>query len=132
MTLTLQREPAHDGAIFGVLSIDGARFCDTLEGAGTVFSPKRYRVVITPSLRFKTLLPLLENVPWRTGIRVHSGNTIADTDGCVLVGQRRGTLHGQPAVLDSRAALAAFQLRLADALRVGPVWIDVLNPKVTA
>mgnify|MGYP003352516210 CR=1 FL=1 len=127
MTLTLEREPATGGAIFGRLAIDGVFQCWTLEGTATVFPAGRYRVVITPSLRFKMLLPLLENVPGRMGVRLHAGNSAADTSGCVLLGQRRGTLDGQPAVLESRAALAAFQPRLAAALRIGPVLIDVTS-----
>ena len=45
-----------------------------------------YNVVITMSNRFKKPLPLLENVPNFSGIRIHSGNTSADSDGCLLTG----------------------------------------------
>lgn len=45
-----------------------------------------YNVVVTMSNRFKTKLPLLENVEGFTGIRIHSGNSSANTEGCILVG----------------------------------------------
>ena len=59
----------------------------------------RYSVVITQSPRFKEWLPLLLNVPLFEGIRIHAGNTVADTAGCILVGRNQEV--GQ--VLDSRA-----------------------------
>lgn len=48
----------------------------------------------------------------RTAILIHSGNTTADTEGCVLVGLRHARLDGQPSVLESRAALDQLRARL--------------------
>jgi hypothetical protein len=46
----------------------------------------RYRVDFTWSGRFNRQLPILVNVPLFSGIRIHSGNTAEDTDGCPLPG----------------------------------------------
>ncbi len=77
--------------------------CDTLEptwrdykhGAQKIMGisaiPEgRYAVVITWSPRMKQWLPLLLGVPMFSGIRIHAGNTAADTAGCILVGENLG------------------------------------------
>lgn len=48
-----------------------------------------YRVHITFSNRFQKPLPLVEQVPGFEGIRIHPGNTDADTEGCLLPGNIR-------------------------------------------
>jgi hypothetical protein len=43
-----------------------------------------YQIVLTMSNRFKRILPLLVGVKGYEGIRIHTGNTAADTHGCLL------------------------------------------------
>lgn len=66
-------------------------FCHTLEpprsGVDHPCIPAgRYKVVMYNSPKFKALRPLICDVPGRSGILIHEGNTAKDTLGCVLVG----------------------------------------------
>ena len=45
-----------------------------------------YKVSVTFSNRFQTKLPLLNDVDGYTGVRIHSGNSSKNTEGCILVG----------------------------------------------
>jgi Steigviridae/Suoliviridae L,D-carboxypeptidase/transpeptidase len=110
----------------GTLSIDGANECFTLEDRvrpqGAPKVPKQtaipfgtYNVVVTPSQRFKRDLPLLENVPDFTGVRIHPGNTAEDTEGCILVGRAKWHDH----VSESKLAFEALFKKIKDALARG-------------
>lgn len=104
----------------GKLYIDGVYFCDTLEDtvrpAGVKIAGKTaipagtYRVKKTMSPRFKKVLPEILNVPNYTGVRIHAGNTAADTEGCVLLGFN----HTKGAVLDSANTVARFMTTTPD------------------
>ena len=45
-----------------------------------------YRVVIDHSDHFNKELPHILDVPGYTGVRIHTGNSDKDTEGCLLVG----------------------------------------------
>lgn len=47
-----------------------------------------YTVRLSYSNRFKRILPELVDVPHFLGIRLHSGNSSKDTEGCILVGTK--------------------------------------------
>jgi hypothetical protein len=44
-----------------------------------------YHVAVTQSPKFKRLLPIVQNVPSRTGIRFHRGTKPEHSTGCILV-----------------------------------------------
>jgi hypothetical protein len=52
---------------------------------------------------------IVENVPGRSAILLHWGNTEKDTQGCILLGNRLGELNGQPAVLESKRCFDRFR-----------------------
>ncbi len=97
MQITIKRLYKTDTSTIGELFINGIFECFTLEDVErpvkikneTAIPKGTYKVIINQSNRFKRLLPLLLNVPNFEGIRIHSGNSNHDTEGCILVGQTR-------------------------------------------
>ena len=59
--------------------------CDTLENADYLVPALIYKVAVTQSPRFKRLLPILQQVPGRSGIRIHRGTKPEHSLGCILV-----------------------------------------------
>lgn len=124
MMLTIYRSAPQDGAIIGRLAIDGVFTCYTLEGVDVAIPLGTYRVAITFSQRFQRDMPELLGVPGRTGIRIHPGNTDADTHGCILVGQTRGIA----SVQNSRLAFNALFERLQS--ETAPITIALTHPEM--
>ncbi|MBQ1858762.1 MAG: hypothetical protein II605_01400 [Paludibacteraceae bacterium] len=59
--------------------------CDTLENADHLVPALIYNVQVTQSPKFKRLLPILCQVPGRSGIRFHRGTKPEHSKGCILV-----------------------------------------------
>ena len=107
MEINVLRDTLTNESSVGTMWIEGKEVFKTLEDTDVGMSladPKswprkikhktaipvgRYEVTITFSQRFKRPLPLLMSVPAFEGIRIHRGNTAADTSGCILVGATR-------------------------------------------
>jgi len=59
--------------------------CDTLENADKLVPALVYRLAVTYSPRFKRIMPILQSVPGRAGIRIHRGTIPEHSSGCLLV-----------------------------------------------
>jgi hypothetical protein len=59
--------------------------CDTLENADYLVPALIYKIQVTQSPKFKRLLPLLSQVPNRSGIRFHRGSLPEHSKGCILI-----------------------------------------------
>lgn len=103
MTLTLLRQNKTEHYTEGQMYLGEKKLCDTLEDKVRVIRNRQdkvigytaipegtYNVTWTYSPKFHRNLPLIEQVPWFSGIRIHAGNTAEDTSGCVLVGKKDG------------------------------------------
>lgn len=93
----------------GKFYIDGVYFCDTIEDTDrglddgmseaeikqkkvkgeTAIPTGTYPVYITWSPKYQKPMPLLERVKGYSGIRIHSGNTAKNTEGCLIVGKNK-------------------------------------------
>lgn len=107
MRLTLIRIANRPTYCIGKLYIDGKYFCDTIEDTDrglkdemsveeilklkvkgeTAIPTGIYHVFLTYSPKYKKQMPLIDNVKGYSGIRIHSGNTAKDTEGCLIVGK---------------------------------------------
>jgi hypothetical protein len=89
--LTLVRDIKSDKAILGKLYLNGGIVCYTLENAAKAIPCGVYLVQNSKSPKFKRELPLVysSKVPANRGIRIHVGNTVASSSGCILVGMGR-------------------------------------------
>jgi hypothetical protein len=100
MKLRLERNKRSSCFTEGKLYLNGKYFCDTIEDrvrptgekvfGQTAIPEGCYELVVNNSARFKKLMPLLLDVPNFRGIRIHSGNTADDSEGCILVGVKVG------------------------------------------
>ena len=95
----LIRQPADGKAVRGTLYQTEHRYsgsageykeyltpiCDTLENADHLVPALIYKVQVSKSPKFQRLLPLLEQVPGRSGIRFHRGTKPEHSKGCILV-----------------------------------------------
>ena len=109
MNIILDRIAKKSKYTIGKLYINGEYFCDTIEDTDrgltqtmtdaqikskkvygqTAIPTGTYKVIISYSNKFKRQMPLLLNVPGFLGIRIHSGNTEKDTEGCLIVGKNK-------------------------------------------
>lgn len=142
MLIEVKRGPSADGCTLGKMSVDGVFQCFTLEDVvrevpgqpvaqwkvqnQTAIPFGTYAVIVDHSQHFNKDLPLLLNVPGFEGVRIHSGNTAADTEGCILVGSRQGTSD----VEASRLAFDALFPKIQAALdRKEPVKISIIEDR---
>ena len=142
--LRVVRELSVDGTTMGALYLNGHWQCWTVEDeirederpvaewkiAGKTAIPAgRYGLRLSMSNRFKRVLPELLEVPGFTGVRIHAGNTIEDTEGCLLVGRTRS--NGR--IVESRQAFEALFGRLQAATAASDtIMIDMENPPSVA
>ncbi len=87
-TVTLKRQSKKGKAVNGNITFPiGERSFTypTLENADFIIPAGTYPLNRTWSPKFKKLLPIIEDVPERDGIRIHMGTKPEHSTGCVLV-----------------------------------------------
>lgn len=89
--MILIRDSIVGDAVLGSLYVGGVKVSDTLENKAKLIPCGEYNLNVSKSQRFCRMLPLVYNdkVPMHRGIRIHVGNSVKDTTGCILVGLGR-------------------------------------------
>lgn len=117
MELMLNRDPPTEDSILSTLFFNDQFFMYGLENLADAIPTGRYQVVVNKSSRSAqgklwspkdNLLPELVDVPGRSGIRIHAGDTFEDVEGCIAVGLRRDA----DDLTNSRTALSILMVKL--------------------
>ena len=147
MYIRLIRNKPRGNAIFGRLYVDSlmqgehhqyALATDTLEHYQYAIPAGCYRLRITQSAKFGELLPILDgvygfarsNMPMRqrVGIRIHAGNIIQHSTGCILVGTADTP---NQRLVSSRKALNQLRDYLLNYQKQNPheeIYIEISEP----
>ena len=128
--LRLVRVSEYDGATLGVLCIDHVPEFVTLEDAWrdnerqiSCIPVGRYTIKPRVSPKFGNTWQVMD-VPERSHILFHAGNTHKDTHGCILLGLQFGRLGNETAILASRSAFLQFLQKMSDVKEAQLIVID--------
>jgi hypothetical protein len=135
MDLRLQRIVFTPQSTIGELYVNNDKLCYTLELPikdalpGSAIPPGMYPVTNRFSPRFGRNVPHIDDIPNRSDILIHYGNTAKDTNGCILVG-----MTAQPDFIgESRNAFEKLFSLFTLALSVGElVMLEVIGGEVLA
>lgn len=131
MKIKILRSSLWNDYTLGQMFINERYFCDTLEPPvrelkipnETAIPYGRYQVLVTHSPKFGRPLPLIKNVPKFEGVRIHRGNSVKDTSGCILVGE----WDGNKSLVRSIAAEVAVTMKIEEAQRSGEDIILIIE-----
>lgn len=119
MKVTLRRISEREDATLGVLFFDDIPRLVTLEPPWrnnernvSRIPAGEYEMAVTTSPRFGKTWKI-KNVPERSAILFHAGNTVKDTQGCVLVGNRYGVTMGPSRISESIDGMGWFHTFLS-------------------
>ena len=141
MELELTRSVKTNKSTIGELTVNGVFECFILEDKDrglrkdmpiselivmkiktrTAIPTGRYEIVVSFSDKFQKMLPLLLDVPAFDGIRIHPGNTDANTEGCLLPGKTKSP----DMIGSSRVAFTALFDKIKAALQREKIFITV-------
>jgi hypothetical protein len=123
MRVQLRRVVKSDAGTFGVVSVGTFQsysgecpWRDNAPGLSCI-PPGLYKAAWAPSPRLKRNTYRVLEVPGRSGVLIHSANYMGDSTrglrcqllGCIALGEKRGSMDGQPALLLSHPAVSRFE-----------------------
>lgn len=95
----------------GQVSVDGSPLCFCLEPTALMIPTGIYPVKLSWSPRFERNTPHLD-VPGRSEIEMHGGNVATDSEGCILVAEKRISDYS---IYESEPATTAIENMLSQA-----------------
>lgn len=120
MRLTLTRCVSSENGTFGILSMGDDPLVVTCEDSWndnktsiSCIPTGAYECSKFSGTKFHDVWEV-KNVPNRTTILIHAGNTINDTHGCILVGRAFSKIGNLSSVMQSQEALAVLRDKLLD------------------
>lgn len=146
MTIKIQRPPiSNSKSTISKLFINNEFFCDTIEDRDrnlkssdsleriksikvkheTAIPYGTYQLVMSYSQRFEKYLPELLNVPGFDGIRIHPGNTEADSSGCILPGIRN-----VDKVVNSRLTMQKLQTKIDSVIKTEKIFVEITTTSI--
>ena len=137
LLLRLNRIYKTETYTIGNLFVRDHYFCDTLEDKVRILNTEKdkikkqtaipagcYKVILSFSPHFQCVMPELLDVPYFKSIRIHWGNDIDDTDGCVLVGENKQ----KGKVLNSKATYKRLMEILEPVFKSGEeIYIQIIE-----
>lgn len=119
MNIIVFRDTFTEKSTIGTMYVDGEFQCYTLEDVlrlekvygKTAIPCGVYEIELNYSPKYKRIMPQILGVPNFQGIRIHSGNSAEDTEGCILVGQ----IKSKDYISNSKLAYKALYSKLEKA-----------------
>ena len=138
MELTLVRSVINPKSTLGKLYLNSDFFAYTCEDKlrhqngdcskkvknETAIDASIYEVVLSFSNRFNKYLPLLLNVQCFDGIRIHGGNTDADTEGCILIGAQ-GDMESR--IWNCTGKVASLVAAMKAVEKKEKIWLEIVE-----
>jgi hypothetical protein len=115
MTYQIKRVSSNNHGTFGVFLKDGLPLCVTLEETWlnneksiSCIPAGVYEVESYSGTKYKEVW-IVKNVPNRSAILIHWGNTEKNTAGCILMGRRFETFSGLRGIAESLMTIAMLR-----------------------
>lgn len=129
MEITVERDTFTEKSTTGTVYLDGKQFCWSLELPnkdglpGSCIPAGLYPVTAQWSPRFNRSMPHIQNIPLRSLILIHWGNSPVDTEGCILIGGTRDKDY----IGNSRQIFDDFWVEFMGGLAKGNVLLHVIG-----
>lgn len=137
-SIKLFRVAQSDEGTFGVIVHGQRPICCTVEDPWndnkkriSCIPEGEYTCVKHDGAHWSNVWELLD-VPGRDAILIHSGNTIDDTMGCILVGDKHGKVNGKYGVLNSSITLNYLRSKLPDTFKIRIINTVIKGSNVAA